>query len=146
MEIIRGIYPEDIESIVPCYIETNKREPWNEDWDFEIAKCRIEDLVKNSLAITYGIYGNEQFIGGIFGRRGYYLKSKEYFIDEFFIDWKYQHKGFGSRLLEFAESDLKLKDYSTMVLNTEKGIFAELFYKNKGFKLKESMILMFKNI
>jgi aminoglycoside 6'-N-acetyltransferase I len=142
----RDIRPGDIRAIAASYVETYSREPWNEEWDPDVALHKVEDLVMNSVALCYGSFSGEDFIGGIFGRRNYFKKDKEIFIDEFFVDWRSQRRGYGKRLLEFAAADLQGKGYSCIVLNTERGFPSERFYEENGFKTLDTMIMMFREI
>jgi aminoglycoside 6'-N-acetyltransferase I len=142
----RDIRPGDIRAIASSYVETYAKEPWSEEWDSEIALYKVEDLVTNPIALCYGAFSGDEFIGGLFGRRNYFKKDKELFVDEFFVDWRRQRQGFGKRLLDFAASDLAGKGYSCIVLNTERGFPSEKFYLENGFKTLESMIMMFREI
>jgi aminoglycoside 6'-N-acetyltransferase I len=144
--VFRDLRQEDLIAICKSYVETYKREPWNENWDYEIAKYRIEDMVMNSIALCYGVFIEHEFIGGIFGRRVYFINKKELFIDEFFVDWKFQLKGYGTQLLKFATNDLYNKGFSKIILNAEKRYPSYMFYERNGFTELETMSMMYKDI
>jgi aminoglycoside 6'-N-acetyltransferase I len=144
--VFRDIRPADIRAVAASYVETYAREPWNEAWDSEIALRKIEDLAMNSIALCYGAFLGDEFIGGLFGRRNWFKKDKELFVDEFFVDWRMQRRGYGRRLFDFASADLEAKGYSHLVLNTERGFPAERFYLESGFQALDSMIMMFKEL
>jgi aminoglycoside 6'-N-acetyltransferase I len=144
--IFKEIRPEDITKICNSYIETYKREPWNENWDPMIAEYKIRDMVMNSIALCYGVFIEYDFIGGLFGRRVYFINKKELFVDELFIDWKYQLKGYGKQLLGFVSNDLINKGFTSIVLNTEKRYSSYEFYEKNGFSELETMVMMYKNL
>jgi len=144
--IFKEIRPEDINQICNSYIKTYKREPWRENWDPRIAEYKIRDMVINSIALCYGVFIGHNFIGGLFGRRVYFIKKKELFVDEIFIDWKYQLKGYGTKLLKFASNDIANKGFSSIILNTEKRYPSHKFYEKNGFSELETMAMMYKDL
>jgi N-acetylglutamate synthase-like GNAT family acetyltransferase len=123
MDLIIGkISIEDIDEITKLYIETYKKEPWNENWKKEIANERIKDFIENNTAENYCINNGNIIIGAMFVRRNYYKDRKELYIDEFFIEYGNQIKGIGKFFMEYIEKDIKQKNYSSMVLLTKKSI------------------------
>jgi hypothetical protein len=50
---IREVVNNDIEEITELFIETYKKEPWNENWKKEIARERIKDFVENNIGENY---------------------------------------------------------------------------------------------
>jgi len=144
--IIKEITIEDIDVITELYIETYKKEPWNENWKKEIAKERIRDFIENNTAENYCIYNEDRIIGAMFARRNYFKDRKELYIDEFFIEYGNQRKGIGKIFMEYIEKDIKQKNYSSMVLITKKAFPSELFYQNIGFSISPNMILLYKGI
>ena len=143
---IGKIKKDNINEIVELYIETYKKEPWNENWEKDIAENKIRDAIENNLAENYCIKNDNKIIGIMFGHRCYFIDKKELYIDEYFIDYNYQRKGIGKYFLECIENDIKQKNYSNMVLLTKKAFPSELFYKNNGFLTSPNMILMYKEV
>jgi len=128
------------------YVNTYKQEPWNENWEKEIAMKRINEAIENNNSENYCINKDNKIIGVMFGRRNYYIDKKELYIDEYFIEYNNQRKGIGKYFLEYIEKDLKHKNYSSMVLLTRKSFPSELFYRKNGFGTVPNMILMHKTI
>jgi len=137
---------DNLDEITKLYMETYKEEPWNENWEKEIAKEKIRDLIENNISENYCIKNEEKIIGVMFGRRNYFIDKKELYIDEFFIEYNNQRKGIGKYFFDFIENDIKQKNYSSIVLLTKKSFPSELFYKSNGFHTSPNMILMFKSI
>ena len=144
--IIKRITIEDIDEITELYIETYKKEPWNENWKKEIAKEKFKDFIEDNTTENYCICNNNRIIGAMLARRNYYIDKKELYIDEFFIGHNNQRKGIGKYFMEYIEKDIKQKNYSTMILLTEKAFPSELFYKNNGFSTSANTILMYKGV
>jgi N-acetylglutamate synthase-like GNAT family acetyltransferase len=144
--IIKKVFIDDVDEITELYIETYKQEPWNENWKREIAKEKIKDVIENNIAENYCINNNDKIIGVMFGHRNYFIDEKELYIDEFFIEHNIQRKGIGKYFLDYIEKDIKLKNYSRMILLTKKAFPSELFYKKNEFSISPNIILMYKGI
>jgi len=143
---IRNVIIDDINEVTELYIETYKKEPWNENWVKEIAKERIKTAIESNIAENYCIIKDNKIIGAMFGHKDYFIDSKELYINEFFIGYNNQRKGIGKYFMEYIEKDIKQKNYSNIVLLTKRAFPSELFYKNIGFSTSPNMILMYKGI
>ena len=142
---IRLIQVGDLDVIIEIFIRTYSKEPWNEEWDYATLKERIMDFILNNTGLNYCAIDKEgKILGVMFGRRNYWIKSKEYFIDEFFIDYKLQNKGIGHFMINEVSKIIQKNGYSCMILNTEKGFPCEKFYLKNGFVQKESNIFIYK--
>jgi GNAT superfamily N-acetyltransferase len=148
MELLfRQIDINDAEEIVNLMIDTYRNEPWNEKWDIETAFNKINGFIKNNSAINLCVTDKDnKIIGVLLGYTNYYIDSKEFYVDEFFIGYNYHRKGIGKSFLEYVEKELTQKGHTCMVLLTEKSYPSEYFYVNNDFKTSPNMILMYKNI
>lgn len=145
--IIRKIELPDLPQLMEVFIRTYSKEPWNEEWDSDILKARILGFILNNTGINFCVVDTQSKIAGaMFGRRNYWIKSKEYFVDEFFIDYALQNKGLGHFMVEEISQILKAEGFGCMILNTEKGFPCEKFYLKNGFQIKQNNIFMFKDI
>jgi aminoglycoside 6'-N-acetyltransferase I len=145
--MIRKIELSDLPQIMEAFIRTYSKEPWNEDWDNVILKERITDFILVNTGINFcAVDAQANIVGVMFGRRNYWIKSKEYFVDEFFVDYAFQNKGVGQFMVEEISQILKADGYEDIILNTEKGFPCEKFYLKNGFQIKQSNIFMFKVI
>ena len=143
---IRKIAIDDIDEITELFIDTYKRQPWNETWKREIAREKIKDAAESNIAENYCIIKESKIIGAMFAKRNYFTHGKELYIDEFFIENSNQRRGIGKYFLEYIEKDLKEKNYTAIILLTQKGLSSELFYAKNGFRTSPRMILMVKDI
>ena len=148
MEIIfRKITLEDQGEIVDLFINLYKNEPWNETWDKNIAQNKIDDFLNSNITENYCVTDmDNKIIGVLLGRRQYYIDGKELYVDEFFVDTNYQNQGIGKKFMEFIEEEMKQKEYSCIILLTEKSFPSEYFYSKIGFKTKDETIFMYKGI
>lgn len=51
-----------------------------------------------------------------------------------FIEWDYQGKGYGRRLIEFWENDMKQKGYGMLLTSTQVDESSQHFYRKLGYK------------
>jgi hypothetical protein len=63
MELLfRKIIFEDKEEIVDLFLETYRKEPWNENWNKEAAQKRIINLLKNNSSENFCILNEDKKI------------------------------------------------------------------------------------
>jgi GNAT superfamily N-acetyltransferase len=148
MELLfRKIIYEDKEEIVDLFLETYRKEPWNENWNKEVVKKKINNLLKNNLSENFCVSNKDnKIIGVLLGYSNYFIDSKELYIDEFFIDYNHQRKGIGMKFMEYIENELKQREYSNVILLTKRSFPSEYFYTKNGFSISSNMVLMYKNI
>jgi N-acetylglutamate synthase-like GNAT family acetyltransferase len=143
----RKIISEDKEEIVNLFLETYKKEPWNENWNNEIAQKRINNLLENNSSENYCVVNKDNKIIGVMpGYSNYFIDRKELYIDEFFIDYDYQRKGIGMQFMDYIENEIRQKEYSGIILLTKRSFQSEYFYTKNGFGISSDMVLMYKNI
>lgn len=51
-----------------------------------------------------------------------------------FVDWNYQGKGFGKKLMEHWEADMKSQGYGMLLTSTQVDEGAQRFYRKLGYK------------
>lgn len=51
-----------------------------------------------------------------------------------FVEWDYQGKGYGRRLIEFWENDMKRKGYGMLLTSTQVDESSQHFYRKLGYK------------
>ena len=148
MELLfRKITLGDQNEVVNLFMETYKNEPWNEIWDKNIAQNKIDDFLNSNISGNYCVTDMDtKIIGILLGRRQYYIDSKELYVDEFFIIPNYQNQGIGKKFMEYIGEEMKQKEYSCIILLTEKSLPSEYFYSKIGFKTKDETIFMYKEI
>lgn len=63
------------------------------------------------------------------------------FCTMLYVDEEYQGKGFGRRLMEFWESEMKLMGYGMLMTSTQVDENAQHFYRKLGYKDKGGLIV-----
>lgn len=56
------------------------------------------------------------------------------FCTMLFVDWEYQHKGYGRMLMEYWENDMKWQGYKMLLTSTQADEEAQHFYRKLGYK------------
>lgn len=51
-----------------------------------------------------------------------------------FVDWEYQRKGYGRKLIEFWEHDMKAQGYKMLLTSTQVDEEAQHVYRKLGYK------------
>ena len=131
----------------PCAYELMaafKEVPWNENWTYEQAYTRIEEIMSARVSRGYVIYDGDVVVSMLCGRIMTYLGFKELWVDEFSVNPKYQRQGIGTSMIEYVREQLKqeTEKISYIVLNTERGYPSVKFYEANGFKADESLVFM----
>jgi len=132
----------DTPSCVKGLIETFKEAPWNENWTYEEASMRIDELMASRMSRGYVIVADDEVVGMCIGRIMTYTGFRELWIDEFSVNPRYQNQSLGSKLLEFVKEELEKESISQMCLTTIKGYPSVKFYEKNGFKLSETVVFM----
>jgi GNAT superfamily N-acetyltransferase len=129
------------------YVATYNAPPWNDQWTEALALEKLNEMMDCRGAFGLVCHDeNGDFAGAILGNTEVYFDCKQFFIKDFFISLSLQGKGIGSLLLYELETRLKAMGVEKMYLFTSKGARTEDFYKNRGFKTWDGMVLMGKNI
>lgn len=139
---------EDFESCAYELIEAFKEEPWNEEWTFEQAFTRIDEIMSARVSRGYVVYDGDIVVAMACGRIMTYIDFKELWIDELSVNPLYQGKGVGSKLIEFIRSELKKEKskIAYLALNTERDYPCVGFYEKNGFRTSETNVVMFANV
>lgn len=135
-----GDYPACARELMAAFREA----PWSEDWTYEQALTRIEEMMSARVSRGYVCMDGEECVSMLCGRIMTYLEKKQFWIDEFSVHPAFQRRGMGSRMLAYLREQLKQEpvpiDY--MALNTERGFPSVAFYEKNGFVQLDSDVCM----
>ncbi|MFY8226345.1 GNAT family N-acetyltransferase [Clostridium perfringens] len=137
---------EYLNECAELFVKTFSKEPWNEPWDFENAKKRLNDVV-----LTPGFRGavlrnDEKIEGVILGNLEQWYDGEHFCVKEFFVDSSSQGKGTGKKLLNALENILMEKEVGVIHFWTMKGSTAEVFYNKRGYEIPKELIMMRKKL
>ncbi len=147
MELIyKRLEQNEISMCADTLIKAFKEEPWNEEWTFEQAYTRLDELMSARVSRGYIVLDSEEkvVVGMVIGRIMTYMSKKELWLDEVSIHPNYQRKGIGTRMLEYVRGELKEEpeEISYIVLTTVRGYSSVSFYEKNGFETDENIIFM----
>ena len=144
--MIRRYRPSDLKMAAEVFRAAFAAEPWNEEWTFELAETRIDELMSAPQSIGYVAEDNGVIQAVLCGRKLTYLHGVEYVIDEFCVSPTVQRSGIGSAILEYARKELTADGVIAMALLTTRGYPSERFYIKNGFESKDAMTFMYRTI
>ena len=147
MELIyKRLEQNEISMCADTLIKAFKEKPWNEDWTFEQAYTRLDELMSAEISRGYIVLEREgkTVVGMVIGRIMTYMSKKELWLDELSIHPDYQRKGIGTGMLEYVRRELQeeSEEISNIVLTTVRGYPSVSFYEKNGFLTDENIIFM----
>ena len=136
--------PADIPNCAHTLMKAFREPPWNEQWTYEQAFTRIDEIMSARVSRGYVIYDGDTVVSMLSGRIMTYLGFKELWVDEFSVHPDYQRRGIGTQMMQYVREQLRQEPekISYIVLNTEKGYPSVKFYEANGFKADESLVFM----
>ncbi|MBN2353780.1 MAG: GNAT family N-acetyltransferase [Spirochaetales bacterium] len=137
--------PRLIEECVSLFISVFNSPPWNDQWTQERARSWMARLSSEPPFRGFCAFSGERLVAACLGRLEMWWRGEEYHIEEMFVAADAQGKGIGSRLLAFAESELKKENVAAVTLVTGREIPAKTFYEKNGFYGVENLTFMKKS-
>lgn len=140
--LYKKMQTEDINACAKELMLAFKEEPWNENWTYEQAYTRIEEIMSSKVSRGYVVYDDDLVVSMACGRIMTYLDHQELWIDDFSVHPDYQGKGIGSKMIEYIRDEMKKEDVSYLLLNTTRGFHCVDFYKKNGFEELQHLITL----
>ena len=138
---IKKAKPGDLKGISEILrIEANKK-PYFQKWTKKASLKEINILFKNMdiyIAVT-----ENKIVGFIAASLDH---KKEVYIDELWLNSKYQRKGTGKSIMEFIEKKYKEKGAKTIKLTANSKAGAIHFYKKLNYKKDQGHIRLTKKL
>ena len=141
---IRTAEPPDFKSIIRIFKTEYSKPPYKEHWSTKLIRQRILQDFKNCGIFVLDI---EKKVKGflILGMRTWDL-GKQGFIEEIVITAPFQGKGYGTKLLLFAEKWFTKKGAKSIVLITSPKAKAFQIYTKRFNYQEEGLVSMRKTI
>lgn len=136
---IRKARKGDVAQMVPIWVSEYGKPPYNEKWPEKRARKKIRDYMKED-TVFVAVSGGK-VIGFIIGRTEYWHDGYHGQVDELVVSDEYQGKGVGTALMDRMERLFRSKGIKNMSLYTSPKAKAMDFYRKKGFKEAEYVIL-----
>ena len=110
------------------YVQRNDKEFWYH-LDHHLPEKEFENKVREKRG--YIISENGTPIGLL---RYNLLWDNMPFCTMLFVDWDYQKKGYGKRLMDHWENDMKSQGYDVLLVSTQVDEEAQCFYRKMGYR------------
>ncbi len=140
---IKKITSEDIEKIALIFMEVFNKEPWEDGWNEENAKLRIEQIFNTPEFVGYFATKGNKIVGAVLGNITQSAKCKCYYMYEFFTIEEVRRQGVGQQLYDILVEALKEKECELIFLTTKRDSAAyKLYLKNKLIDLSASAVMI----
>ena len=140
---IRKATKKDIKIISKIFREGYSEEPYNENWSEKIANERMKNDLKTEEIFV--LEDNNQIIGFVTLTSYLWHTGLRGFIHEIVIGEEFRGKGYGKKLMEFAELRFKEIGAKEIQLITSPKSKAYQIYKKLNY-IDEGFITMYKVI
>lgn len=117
------------------YVEENDKEFWYR-FDRHLSETEFEKKVRDRMG--YIMVENTVSVGIL---RYQLFWDNIPFLTLLFIDWEWQRKGYGRKLLEYWEEEMKQLGYGMVMVSTQVDEEAQYFYRKLGYQDRGSLII-----
>lgn len=140
----RPMTPADFPACARELIAAFREAPWNEEWTYEQAFDRIDEIMSARVSRGYVCMDGDRCVSMLCGRIMTYQDVKQLFIDEFSVHPDHQRQGIGSRMIAYMRQELQNEPVAIrhLCLITERGYPAVTFYGHNGFVVLEDSLFM----
>lgn len=102
----------------------------NDTWSYDKAYKRIHQIMTIEDSDCLIQYDNGEMIGFAMGYYRQFDRVKSYYLEGILIFYKYQNKGYGTKLMEFLENKVRENGAEFLDIITVLDEQHEHFYKN----------------
>lgn len=135
-----------LDELAQLYVDTFNAAPWNDEWTFETARKRLQQLLHSEDSFGLCVYQGGQLCGAVLGVLEQYFDGPMYNLHEYWVKNEMRGKGIGSKLFAETEKRLLERGVKNMILITAKGDAMEHFYHKQGMGTDPDMVFMSKRI
>lgn len=135
----RQIIKQDIGKCARLFSDVFSAEPWNEPWTEHDAYKRLSHFFESKGFLGVLLEKEDDIVGFALGNTEPFHFGDMFYLREMCVDKNVQHSGYGYKLLDQLEINLKSKKIHSIYLTTDRKIPASKFYQKHGFNFKESM-------
>ncbi|MDO5836752.1 MAG: GNAT family N-acetyltransferase [Methanobacterium sp.] len=134
---------EDLDECAILFKEVFSAGPWYDEWvSLDQSRNYLGELVENPVFKGFVMCEGSKIVAVCLGHRRSWWRGKEFFLDELFVENSSQGRGIGSKTVNDLLKVLFEEKYNRVILLTNKGIPAEVFYLKKGFYNNEKRTVM----
>lgn len=136
----------EVNKLSKMFVETFNSAPWNDKWTMETATKRLSQMINCEEAYGIAAYEDEKLCGMILGAEEQYYNGVVFNIKEFCVSNEMRSMGLGKVILNEFETRLNERKINEITLLTSKDERTEGFYRKRGYKSENEMIIMKKKI
>jgi aminoglycoside 6'-N-acetyltransferase I len=142
--IIRKATKKDVNVIANIIKTEFNKPPFKDDWTDKTAKIAVNNyfIAGHPFVAIIG----DKIVGVLVLIEDPYAKGLYIVVDELVVNSKFQKKGIGKALIEFAEDYAKRKKAYIIYLYTHKNSYAFNFYKKMKYKPSRNLVAMGKKL
>ncbi|NYB51776.1 MAG: GNAT family N-acetyltransferase [Methanobacteriaceae archaeon] len=145
--VFRRFSWEDFDESAELFKKVFNAGPWYDNWrSLDEVRNYLGELASNPVFEGFIVQENSHIIAACMGRRRSWWNGKEFFVDEFLVENDMQGEGIGTKLMNFVSQSLLKEGYTRIILFTNKGIPAEIFYLKNGFYNNQNRTVMVKEL
>ena len=125
---------ENIEHVVPLYMDVFNSDPWNDGWGTVAVSERLTSFAKCPEFFGLKILIDEVAIGFALGWAERWVNAWQFHLYEMCVSPKMQGKGYGRSLLSELEIQTKQRGQTAIFLQTGAQVPAHKFYEACGYR------------
>lgn len=142
--MIKHLKKEHLEECTLLFIKTFNNEPWSENWTYEKAYKRLENLYNTPEFLGFIKVLDNKIAGALFCHTTEWFTGKELTIKELFVDTSLQRAGVGKSLMNHLLDHIKNDSDTTVNLYTLRNEHTISFYEKLGFAVDNDLCIMSK--
>lgn len=135
-----------LDEMASLYVDTFNSAPWNDEWTFETARKRLQQMLHTEDSFGLCVYQNGVMCGAVLGAMEQYFDGIMFNLKEYWVKNEIRGKGIGTRLFAEMERLLSERNVNQIILFTAKGDATEHFYHKQGMSSNSDMVFMTKRI
>lgn len=142
----RELKESDLKRCSEIYKDVFSRDPWNEEWEINIAYKRLNHFFNSESFIGVVSILDENIIGFALGNIEPFLHGDIFYLREMCVLPKNQKKGLGTNLVNELENRLLKLNVKSIYLFTDRKIPAVQFYLKNGYKHDKDLTIFTKDV
>jgi len=132
----------DLKTIAEIFLIESAKEPYLQVWNEESSLEKINFFYESN--DLYVVFVDEEIVGFIACELT--LDKKLVYVSECWLKEQHQHKGLGTKLMQFIEEEYKNQGMKSISLVTDKRSNAFKFYKKLGYKNHKTLMFLEKEL
>ena len=135
---------QDLNGMAALFVRVFGAPPYQEDWEFAVARRYLADLLESSTRLAYVVPGPDGTTAGfLLGACHGIVRAVVY---EIAVDQRFRRRGIGSALLDRFVEDAAARSVRAVELLARRDLPAFRFYRRRGFRLPRRVTLLIRSL